>query len=622
MDEATNGATVFYVDGNLAGTLGSINNAGIFLNNPTLLVGTDGTYQFNGTIDEVSFYNYPLSPVEITAHLNAAPRSPAFTSIPPTNISAYLGQTLTLSVSVQGSTPMTNQWYSNNIALSGQTNVALVLSNMPVGTNTFKFQVSNAYGSTNTSSVVAVAAGSGPPVLLTDIKPLSASIYATVPFGYSVAASGTQPLSYQWYMDNAAVAGATTSAFNIAGVASSNAGSYYCVVSNSIGTNTTSTAVLTVVAAPTNPYSLTVLKDHPSCYWRLDEANGSTIGYDHVGGNNGVYSNTAGITHSTGIFGTNFDGDTSASFNTNATYTKTISGISNYLGTTMTNVDYSVPNGQNGEFTVEAWAKGYPNLIQASGGGIVGKGYGNGGEEFNMDVHGGFRFYCRTANPSGGLAASAQAAPYLTGNTQPSTNWTMDGVWHHLVGVCDEANDNILLYVDGNLIGSPVITNGVVPAGVNTLQQNHPGSSGTNGALNATAGGGYGIYPATNYSTGNPAAWGYNSVSIGARNSGSGTTGLTLAFYGTVDELALYPYCFTPLQASNHYAVGIDEATTLSVRETNNQSVLSWYPMFGTGTLQSATSLAGPWTTIPGATSPYTVTNPGNSATFYRLKNF
>jgi hypothetical protein len=621
VDEGGTGLMTFYVDGNLGGTLGNINKGGLLVpSTPTIYVGSDNNVQFNGTIDEVSIYNYAMTTGELLNHLNAAPRVPSFESVPPSVVSSYAGGSVTLSATVLGSAPLTNQWYSNTTLLVNQTNVALTLSNLTTGTNTFTLWVTNAYGKTNTGGTsVQVAGGSGPPVLLTDVKPLSATIYSNSPFSYSVAASGSTPLVYQWWLNGQSLPGATNPTYSIASMASSNVGSYYCAISNSISNIVSSTAVLNIVAAPTNPYTLTVIKDRPSSYWRLDEANSSTIGYDYVGGNNGIYTNTAGIIHSVGAFGTNFDADTAAYFNTNGTYTKANSGTSNYLGTTMTNVDFSVPNGLNGEFSVEAWALGYPNLVQASGGGIVAKGYGNGGEEFNLDVHAGFRFYARTAG--GGLTASAQAASTLAGNGGTTSTWKADGNWHHLVGVCDEANDNILLYVDGNLIGYPVISNGVVPTMAFLYQTNHPGSTGTNGLLSATPGGGYGIFPATNYTTGNGGLWGYNSVSIGSRSSGSGNGGnMALEFQGAVDEVALYNYCLTPLQVSNHYAVAIDLATKVSVQVTNGHPVLSWFAVWATSKLQSAPTVNGPWTTIAGAASPYTVTNSG-PALFYRVKN-
>jgi hypothetical protein len=63
-------------------------------------------------------------------------------------------------------------------------------------------------------------------------------------------------------------------------------------------------------------------------------------------------------------------------------------------------------------------------------------------------------------------------------------------------------------------------------------------------------------------------------------------------------------------------------AVTLTAQSTNGQTVLSWPTAYSaTQTLQSAANLSGPWTTIPGASNPYTVTNSG-PALFYRLKLF
>ena len=41
-----------------------------------------------------------------------------------------------------------------------------------------------------------------------------------------------------------------------------------------------------------------------------------------------------------------------------------------------------------------------------------------------------------------------------------------------------------------------------------------------------------------------------------------------------------------------------------------------------TATLETSTTVDGPWTPVPGATSPYGVTNAGGLAVFYRLKNY
>ena len=197
-------------------------------------------------------------------------------------------------------------------------------------------------------------------------------------------------------------------------------------------------------------------------------------------------------------------------------------------------------------------------MNQLSGGGIVAKGVGNGDEQFALDAHLGFRFYVR--NAGGVTVAGAQTGPNV-GGSNVGGNWQMDGLWHHLVGVCDQVNSNILLYVDGSLIGPNVITNGVVPPLVYALDLGHT-STGTNGVIYTQVG----IREPSN------AYYNANSVSIGSRNKNSSTTGYTLNFNGVVDEVALYNYALSPLQVSNHFAVA------KSVQPSINVQLVSGHP--------------------------------------------
>ena len=63
---------------------------------------------------------------------------------------------------------------------------------------------------------------------------------------FSVVTSGTAPLNYQRRKNGANVAGDTTSALALTGVTVGQAGSYTVVVSNSVGSVTSSAATLTV----------------------------------------------------------------------------------------------------------------------------------------------------------------------------------------------------------------------------------------------------------------------------------------------------------------------------------------------------------------------------------------
>jgi hypothetical protein len=90
-------------------------------------------------------------------------------------------------------------------------------------------------------------------------------------------------------------------------------------------------------------------------------------------------------------------------------------------------------------------------------------------------------------------------------------------------------------------------------------------------------------------------------------------------FNGVVDEVAVFNYALTPAQISNLYngssVVAPPASVKLSVQKLTGGSLqLSW-PQ---GTLQEASSVAGPWTTN-NATSPYTVP-PSGSLKFYRVR--
>jgi glucose/arabinose dehydrogenase len=90
----------------------------------------------------------------------------------------------------------------------------------------------------------------------------------TVPVGgsatFTIAASGSQPLSYQWQRNSVDIAGATSSSYTLANVqASDNGATFRCRVSNAFGTVTS------------NPATLTVDNNQPPVATILTPANGT-----------------------------------------------------------------------------------------------------------------------------------------------------------------------------------------------------------------------------------------------------------------------------------------------------------------------------------------------------------
>jgi len=79
-------------------------------------------------------------------------------------------------------------------------------------------------------------------------QPAAATVTAGASASFSVTASGSS-LTYQWYKDSAAISGATSATYTISSTSSTDAGTYYVVVSNSAGSVTSSSATLTVNTA-------------------------------------------------------------------------------------------------------------------------------------------------------------------------------------------------------------------------------------------------------------------------------------------------------------------------------------------------------------------------------------
>jgi endonuclease/exonuclease/phosphatase family metal-dependent hydrolase len=102
-------------------------------------------------------------------------------------------------------------------------------------------------------------ATTNPPTILTQPQSQTNSIGGLVEF--TVAASGTAPLTYQWRFNTANLSGANTSSFTITNAQSTNAGNYTVVITNAAGSVTSAIAVLTIssdLAINSQPQNLTV----------------------------------------------------------------------------------------------------------------------------------------------------------------------------------------------------------------------------------------------------------------------------------------------------------------------------------------------------------------------------
>ena len=311
----------------------------------------------------------------------------------------------------------------------------------------------------------------------------------------SPSVSGALPFNYQWQSNNVNIAGATNSFFTVSNAPVGYSASLVCQVSNLVASASSTPVNVSVIAAPTAPYPQAVLEDRPLGYWRLNEpddnlndGNPGSIAHDYWSGNDGIYTNTS-------------LGQMGYSQKTDPTDTSALFGpaLNSYAGT-IAGVDFGTATGSNANFSVEAWVNGGVQSI--SGATIVGKGYGAGGDQFALDSQSsstGFRFSMRDA---------LRQAHNCNSKVLP------DGQWHHLVGVCDEANAFLGLYIDGQL------------AATATTAPIQPGD----GALAST-----------------------DPMVIGSKRSSSTATSYNAQWNGLIDEVAVYGYALSSNQVISHY---------------------------------------------------------------------
>jgi len=182
-----------------------------------------------------------------------APPAPVGPSIlnPPASLTVTQGQAAAFSVAASGTAPLSYQWYFNtNTALAGQTATNLsIASAQATNAGTYSVRVSNAGGSV--TSVVVTLTVLLPPAITMQSQSQTVLVSNNVTF--TVVASGTPPLTYQWYYNtNSPIANATNATHAMNNVSTNDAGAYSVLVSNSYGATNSAFATLTVNVPNTN----------------------------------------------------------------------------------------------------------------------------------------------------------------------------------------------------------------------------------------------------------------------------------------------------------------------------------------------------------------------------------
>ena len=310
------------------------------------------------------------------------------------------GSPVTFSVTATGTAPLTYQWLKNGTNISGATSASYTISSVTAtDAANYTVAVANVAGSTNSSTATLTV--NVPPTITT--QPASQTVIVGNPVTFTVAATGTAPLSYQWQKNGANISGATATSYTIGSVGTNDAANYTAIVTNIAGSVTSSTATLTVNA--------------PFGDWHFDDGTGT------------VATDSAAVPHNGTVSGTNATWVTGLKGNA-----LQFTGVSNYVafgtGPSM--------SGTN-NFTIAAWIKTTSTNL-----GVImqQRDAANYNGEYRLSING---------------AGTVEFMLYGDGAYQfdfTTTNVLNNGVWHYVVAERNGLAGNI--YLDGN--PTPVAT--------------------------------------------------------------------------------------------------------------------------------------------------------------------
>jgi len=252
------------------------------------------------------------------------------------------------------------------------------------------------------------------------VQPLNRSVDPGATVTFSVSAVGDLPLSYQWQMNGAHIAGATGSTYKLVNVQPANAAAYSVFITNNSGSATSSNAVLVVNP---QPVLQTVFVDNfdvdSSADWNLFQASANNIS----------------------DFTTNWAFDYSTSKYTLNGVTNPIPLAPNTTNGTMRGLKLTV--NKNDSIAADSGVSLYPK-----------------GQSFTGDYVLRFDMWINYNGGSGGGSGSTEFATFGINHTGAEINWgagtasASDGLWFTVDGEGGAASD-YRAYV-GNPSGNPV----------------------------------------------------------------------------------------------------------------------------------------------------------------------
>ena len=203
------------------------------------LVDSEGYTRLENYLNELAAPAFPLPVIDVA----------------PTSVTVASGAALGLAVTASGTGPLTYQWFKDDEPIAGATTATYVVAAASLADGgVYKVVLGNPYGSVRSPAATVSVLATAPSILA---APAALTVAAGQAASFSVSVAGSAPLTYQWYKGSVPIPGATAATFSLPAVATSDAGDYRVVVTNSFGSATSAAATLTVAVSAGSVFATT-----------------------------------------------------------------------------------------------------------------------------------------------------------------------------------------------------------------------------------------------------------------------------------------------------------------------------------------------------------------------------